>query len=135
MYERQLLHQDVELLTEPEANEAFFRAPDDQLCRREAYKLMTPIFGDGVVFDAPGPRLEEQIRMVMRMLRDQRMRGYPPIICDETKRQVSSWGTSGEIDLLDLMKEITIYASSRCLIGDEFRSGMTHEFHELYGHL
>ncbi|MBO6938405.1 MAG: cytochrome P450 [Deltaproteobacteria bacterium] len=130
-----LLHQDVVLATGPEANEAFFRAPDDQLCRREAYKLMTPIFGDGVVFDAPGPRLEEQMRMVMRMLRDQRMRGYPPIICDETRAQVSQWGDSGEIDLLDLMKEITIYASSRCLIGDEFRRGMTHEFHELYGHL
>jgi len=130
-----LLHQDVVLASGPEANEAFFRAPDDQLCRREAYKLMTPIFGDGVVFDAPGPRLEEQMRMVMRMLRDQRMRGYPPIICDETRKQVGAWGESGEIDLLDLMKEITIYASSRCLIGDEFRQGMSHEFHELYGHL
>jgi sterol 14-demethylase len=130
-----LLHQDVVLASGPEANEAFFRAPDDQLCRREAYKLMTPIFGDGVVFDAPGPRLEEQMRMVMRMLRDQRMRGYPPIICDETRTQVGAWGESGEVDLLDLMKEITIYASSRCLIGDEFRQGMSHEFHELYGQL
>lgn len=130
-----LLHQDIVLVTGPEANEAFFRAPDDQLCRREAYKLMTPIFGEGVVFDAPGPRLEEQIRMVMQMLRDQRMRGYPPIICDETNRQIAGWGKSGEIDLLDLMKAVTIYASSRCLIGDEFRAGMSHEFHELYGHL
>ena len=130
-----LLHQDVVLLTGPEANEAFFRAPDSQLCRREAYKLMTPIFGEGVVFDAPGPRLEEQIRMVMRMLRDQRMRGYPPIIADETRKQVATWGAEGEVDLLDLMKEVTIYASSRCLIGDEFRAGMTHAFHAHYGHL
>ncbi|MAQ16330.1 MAG: cytochrome P450 [Sandaracinus sp.] len=130
-----LLHQDVVLATGPEANEAFFRAPDDQLCRREAYKLMTPIFGEGVVFDAPGPRLEEQMRMVMRMLRDQRMRGYPPIICDETRKQVSSWGERGEVDLLELMKDVTMYASSRCLIGDEFRDGMSHAFHEAYDHL
>ena len=130
-----LLHQDVVLVTGPEANEAFFRAPDDQLCRREAYKLMTPIFGEGVVFDAPGPRLEEQMRMVMQMLRDQRMRGYPPIICDETKKCVARWGEQGETDLLELMKEVTMYASSRCLIGDEFRGGMSAEFHELYGHL
>ncbi len=130
-----LLHQDIVLVTGPEANEAFFRAPDDQLCRREAYKLMTPIFGEGVVFDASPTRLEEQIRMVMRMLRDQRMRGYPPIICDETNRQVARWGEEGEVDLLELMKAITIYASSRCLIGDEFREGMSEEFHKLYGHL
>ena len=130
-----LLLQDVVLVSGPEAHEAFFRAPDDQLCRREAYKLMTPIFGEGVVFDAPGPRLDQQMRMVMKMLRDQRMRGYPPIIQDETRKQVASWGAAGEVDLLELMKEVTLYASSRCLIGDEFRDGMTHEFHEHYGHL
>lgn len=130
-----LLHQDIVLVTGPSANEAFFRAPDDQLCRREAYRLMTPIFGEGVVFDASAPRLEEQIRMVMKMLRDKRMRGYPPIICDETEKQVARFGEHGEVDLLELMKAVTIYASSRCLIGDEFRSGMSEEFHELYGHL
>lgn len=45
--EFKLLNQPVVMLTGPEANEAFFRAPDDQLCRREAYKVMTPIFGKG----------------------------------------------------------------------------------------
>lgn len=130
-----LLHQDIVLVSGPEAHEAFFRAPDDQLCRREAYKLMTPIFGEGVIFDASPKRGQEQIRMSMRMLRDQRMRGYPPIISDELTKLVSHWGESGEEDILELMKEATIYASSRCLIGDEFRAGMSEEFHELYGHL
>lgn len=130
-----LLTQDIVLVTGPEANEAFFRAPDDQLCRREAYKLMTPIFGEGVVFDAQPVRLEQQIRMVMQMLRDKRMRTYPPIIKDETMKQVGGWGERGEAELLDLMKAVTIYASSRCLIGDEFRDGMSQEFHELYDHL
>ncbi|MFT5357239.1 MAG: sterol 14-demethylase [Polyangiales bacterium] len=130
-----LLHQDIVLVSGPEAHEAFFRAPDDQLCRREAYKLMTPIFGEGVIFDASPKRGEEQVRMSMRMLRDQRMRGYPPIISDELSKLVSHWGESGEEDILELMKEATIYASSRCLIGDEFRAGMSEEFHELYGHL
>lgn len=130
--EFQLLNQAMVLLTGPEANEAFFRAPDDQLCRREAYKLMTPIFGEGVVFDAPGKRLDEQMRMVMRFLRDKRMRGYPPIIEDETRRLVADWGMQGELDLLELMKEITLFASSRCLIGPEFRDGMDVEFRELY---
>ena len=130
-----LLHQDIVLVSGPEAHEAFFRAPDDQLCRREAYKLMTPIFGEGVIFDASPKRGEEQVRMSMQMLRDQRMRGYPPIISDELSKLVAGWGESGEVDVLDLMKEATIYASSRCLIGDEFRAGMSEEFHTLYGHL
>ena len=35
-----------------EGNEAVFRAPDDQLNPKEAYKLMTPIFGKGIAYDA-----------------------------------------------------------------------------------
>ncbi len=35
-----------------EAQEAFFRAPDEQLDQAAAYPFMTPIFGKGVVFDA-----------------------------------------------------------------------------------
>src|SRR3954469_25331678 len=40
------------LLTGPEASEAFFRAPDDVLNPSEAYKMMTPVFGKDVVYDA-----------------------------------------------------------------------------------
>ncbi|MAC27730.1 MAG: cytochrome P450 [Myxococcales bacterium] len=130
-----LLGQDVVLLTGPEAHEAFFRAPDDQLCRREAYKLMTPIFGEGVVFDAKGKRLDEQMKMVMGMLRDKRMRRYPPVLVDETRKELAGWGASGEVDLLGFRKELTLYTSSRCLVGDEFRGGMDAEFRRLYGDL
>ena len=127
-----LLTQDVVLVTGTEANEAYFRAPDDVLDRREAYKLMTPIFGEGVVFDAPGKRLDEQIKMVMQALRDHRMRGYPPIIEAETRAQLSKWSTEGEIDLLDFMKSTTLYTSNRSLVGEQYRRQMTPRFHELY---
>nr|BFE88237.1 hypothetical protein GCM10020093_108380 [Planobispora longispora] len=40
------------LLSGAEANEFFFRAPDEELDQAEAYPFMTPIFGEGVVFDA-----------------------------------------------------------------------------------
>ena len=43
---------EVVLVTGAEANEAFFRAPDDDLDQAAAYPFMTPIFGKGVVFDA-----------------------------------------------------------------------------------
>ena len=130
-----LLGQDVVLMTGPAANEAFFRAPDDILDRREAYRLMTPIFGKGVVFDAPGTKLNEQMRMVMQLLRDEPMRTYPPVIESEVQSMVAAWGRDGEIDLLEFMKELTIYTSTHCLVGPEFRRDMTSRFAELYGHL
>lgn len=130
--EVQLLNQAVVMLTGPDANEAFFRAPDDQICRREAYKLMTPIFGNGVVFDAPVPRMNRQIGMLMPLLRDRMMRTYPPAITEEVTRMVSQWGDEGVIDILAFTKELTIYTSTRCLVGKEFRSGITEEFFSLY---
>ncbi len=133
--EMQLLNQAVVLITGPEANEAFFRAPDDQLCRREAYKVMTPIFGKGVVFDAPLPRMNRQLNMIMPMLRDRMMRTYPPAIVEEISRLAEKLGDEGELDLLAFTKELTIYTSTRCLIGDEFRSGITEEFFQLYSDL
>jgi sterol 14-demethylase len=130
--EFRLLNQDVVLLSGPEGNEAFFRAPDDQVCRREAYKVMTPIFGKGVVFDAPVERMNEQLQMIMPLLRDQIMRSYPPIIARESEQLVSRWGATGVVDLLEAMKELTLYASCHCLIGEEFRRGMTDEFAKTY---
>ena len=45
----------VILLSGSEANEFFFRAPDEDLDQASAYPFMTPIFGQGVVFDARTP--------------------------------------------------------------------------------
>src|SRR3546814_17677263 len=47
-----LADRDVVLLTGPEAHEVFFRAPEEERDQAEAYPFITPIFGEGVVFDA-----------------------------------------------------------------------------------
>jgi len=135
LVEIELLRQPTVLVTGPEANEAFFRAPDDQLCRREAYKLMTPIFGRGVVFDAPGSRLEEQMRLVMISLRDVPMRTYPPLVEEETMKMLAKLGDEGELDLLHFCKELFLYTATRCLMGDDVRAGVDAEFEDLYGNL
>ena len=48
-----LAQRDVVLMTGAGANEFFFRAPEELLDQAEAYPFMTPVFGEGVVFDAP----------------------------------------------------------------------------------
>ncbi len=63
-----LVDRDVVLVSGAEANEPFFRAPDEVLDQAEAYPFMTPIFGKGVVFDAPPERRKE-------MLKNQSLRG------------------------------------------------------------
>ena len=130
--EFRMFHQKMVLMTGPEANEAFFRAPDAQLDQSQAYKIMTPIFGKGVVFDAPPHKKDQQLKMLMPVLRDKPMRGYAQVIVQEVEQMIENWGDSGEIDLLEFMKELTIYTSSHCLLGDEFRYELNEEFAKIY---
>lgn len=130
--EFRMFHQKMVLMTGPEANEAFFRAPDAQLDQSQAYKIMTPIFGKGVVFDAPPHKKDQQLKMLMPVLRDKPMRGYAQVIVREVEQMIARWGDTGEIDLLEFMKELTIYTSSHCLLGDEFRYELNEEFAKIY---
>src|ERR1700688_1614711 len=133
-----LADRDVVLLTGAEANELFFRAPEQVLDQAEAYLFMTPIFGEGVVFDAPPERRREMLHN--QALRDKFMRGHAATIADEVEAMVRPWsgagggadGSGGTIDLLDWFAELTIYTSSACLIGRKFRHELDRRFAELY---
>ena len=125
-----LAGRDVVLLTGAQANEAFFRAPEEQLDQAEAYPFMTPIFGKGVVFDAPPERRKEMLKN--SALRGEQMKGHAATIQREIERMVAPWGDEGEIDLLDWFAELTIYTTSACLIGPRFREELDATFAALY---
>jgi sterol 14-demethylase len=91
---------------------------------------MTPIFGEGVVFDAPPERRREMLHN--QALRDKFMRGHAITIASEVDAMVGAFATEGEIDLLDWFSELTIYTSSACLIGKRFRNQLDRRFAELY---
>jgi sterol 14-demethylase len=125
-------NKDMVALFGPEAHEAVFRAPDDQLNPAEAYKIMTPVFGKNMVYDAPPERMDEQFKMLLPALKDRRMRTYTQIIAQEVEQSVANWGDEGEIDLVDYCRVLTNFTSAHCLIGSEFRREMTHEFAAIY---
>lgn len=130
--EFRLADKDVVLLTDADANEVFFRAPEEELDQAEAYPFMTPIFGEGVVFDAPPERRREMLHN--QALRDKFMRGHAETIAAEVEAMVAPWESTGggEIDLLDWFAELTIYTSSSCLIGKKFRNELDRRFADLY---
>ena len=128
--EMRLAHHPVVMLYGEEAQRSFFRAPDEQLDQAAAYPFMTPIFGKGVVFDATPEQRKQAIRN--QSLRDQQMRGHAEVIAAETEAMLARWGESGEIDLMEFLAELTIYTSSSCLLGAEFRQELTPEFAEAF---
>ena len=125
-----LVDRDVVLLTGPEANEVFFRAPEEELDQAEAYPFMTPIFGEGVVFDA-SPE-ERRKALHNQALRDKFMRGHAQTIAAEVDRMLLRSPGDTDIDLLSWFAELTIYTSSACLIGTRFREQLDARFAELY---
>ena len=115
----QLVDKHVILLSGAEANEFFFRSADEDLDQAEAYPFMTPIFGEGVVFDASPERRKEMLHN--SALRGEQMKGHAATIEGEVKKMIADWGDEGEIELLDFFSELTIYTSTACLIGLKFR--------------
>ena len=127
-----ILGRDMVLLTGPDANEAFFRAPNEQLSPSEAYKMMVPVFGKGVAYDNDPKKMFEQLHMLVPALQDRRMRTYGEIITAEVEQSISEWGNEGVIDFYRFIQSLTLFTSSHCLLGREVRMELTKEFAEVY---
>jgi sterol 14alpha-demethylase len=125
-----LAGRDVVLLSGAEANEFFFRAPEEVLDQAEAYPFMTPVFGEGVVFDASPERRREMLHN--QALRDKFMRGHAATIAAEVERMVAAWDDEGEFDMLEWFAELFMYTSSACLVGKRFREQLDGRFATLF---
>jgi cytochrome P450 len=79
---------------------------------------MTPIFGEGVVFDAPLAVKAQQLKFVAGALKGTALRSYVAQIVEECEAFFDGWGESGQRDLLDEMANLTILTvRSRPLAG------------------
>ena len=127
-----LFGQTVHALLSTAGNDAFFRAPDDQLSAREAYRFTVPIFGKGVAYDVTPELMDDQLRMVHPALRDGPMQAYAGVMAEEVMRFAAELGEAGEIDLPAALNELTVFIAGRCLLGNGFRQRISGEFARLY---
>ena len=116
----------------PEAHAAFYAGKDEQLSQNEPYKFMTPIFGKGVVFDAPQHIKAQQLRFIKDSIKTSSLQAYVPEIVREAEAYFAGWGDEGECDLLEKMAELTINTASRCLLGREVREQFAANFASLF---
>jgi len=123
---------DAIVMTGAKAQEKFFRVSDEDVSQAEAYRMMTPIFGEGIAYDAPPPIMREQLGFFHAALREARMRTYAQGFIDEAEDFFSAWDEVGVVDMYEVGNELTIYTSSRSLLGNAFRQQLSSEFAELY---
>jgi len=120
------------LLVGPDAQEAVFRAPDEQLSPSEPYKYMVPVFGEGIQFGAPFEVERQQVKMQSNALTPRLMKGYAEIIAQEVEKRIAGWGETGEKDFYEEFKELVLRTSTHCLMGSAFREKLTGEFGALF---
>lgn len=130
--EYNLMGQPLVLMSGPEAQEAWCRAPDEFFGQAAAYKGTIPIFGKGVLFDTLLEIRKQQLKIQVDALRYQNMKAYAKVISEEVKDFTLKWGDEGECDMVEEFLELTLYTSTSCLLGVDFRRNMTEEFATLY---
>ncbi len=124
--------QETVLMSGAEAQEAFLKTLDKKLSRAAAYQATVPVFGKGVIFDAPPDRMKTQLKIQVDALRYQKMKNYTTIINKEVQDWIADWGDEGELDFLDEFLQLTLHTATHCLLGPDFRYKLTEEFKQLY---
>ena len=114
------------------AQEKYFRLKDEEVSQREAYQLMTPVFGKGIAYDAEPYIMKEQLGFFHSALRDSRLRTYADGFVAEAEHSFGKWGNEGVVNMLEVGNEVTLYTSTRCLLGEKMRHNLSKEFSELY---
>ena len=86
-----LAGRDVNVMTGPKANTAFFQAPEKVLSARECYQFTTPVFGQGVAYDVPSDVMEQQLSWVHPALSEKRLRTYAQVMGEEAEAYFERW--------------------------------------------
>jgi sterol 14-demethylase len=120
------------VMTGPKAQEKFFRLGEPDVSLRDVYRLMTPIFGKGIAYDAEPEIMAEQLGFFHAALRESHLRKYTDGFVAEAEEFFGRWGDDAVVDLYQTGNELTIYTSSRVFLGLEFRRKLSEEFSKLY---
>lgn len=117
-----ILGKELTFLTHPKDYHVFFKTTDEELGVQEVYRLMTPIFGKGLVYDAPNANvMMEQLQFVTQGINTDNFRRYAKIFEEETLEKIKTLPDEGKFNAFDTFAEIIIATASRCLLGDDIR--------------
>lgn len=120
------------VMTGHRAQETYFRLRDNQVDQREVYRFTVPVFGKGIAYDAEPEIMREQLGFFHAALRESRLRTYVDGFMKEAEDYFGKWADEGVVNMVDVGNELTIYTSSRSLLGEDFRNHLSSEFAAQY---
>ncbi|KAH8175212.1 cytochrome p450 domain-containing protein [Sarocladium implicatum] len=124
----------------PKGNNFILNGKHADMNAEEIYgKLMTPVFGPGVIYDCPNERLMEHKRIVRDGFSTDSLRKYVPGMVKEVEDYIRGpyefTGKSGICNVTEAIAQIALYVAARSLQGAEVRKRFDGTFATLYRHL
>eukprot|EP00164_Ancoracysta_twista_P012403 GFYU01019455.1.p1 GENE.GFYU01019455.1~~GFYU01019455.1.p1 ORF type:complete len:506 (-),score=197.30 GFYU01019455.1:90-1607(-) len=136
VYTVKIFGQRITALIGPEAQAAFFKAPESHVRQREVYSFTVPVFGKNVVYDNEPAETMEQLKFIAYGLGVKKLKSYTDdMIIEAMDFFNKKWATEGTIDLADNMAELIVNTASKTLLGEEIRNNMNEEVAKLYSDL
>ncbi|KAH9250934.1 hypothetical protein BASA81_011322 [Batrachochytrium salamandrivorans] len=129
-----LITEQVTFLVGPKPHAAFSMLRMRRWIKRIVYKFMTPIFGPGVVYDAPIEQRRQQMRALGAALKPVNLRAYPEIIAKVAKKYFNEklGENEGVVDIHHMFADLIIKTGSSALMGPEISNELFEEMYQLY---
>lgn len=128
-------HKRITMVMGNEAQHVFFSAHDDTLLAAPVYKFTIPVFGKGIVYDAPAGLMTQQTKFLAKGLMASALRAHCTKIIKEAEAYFGAWADEGTVDLYTAFSELTILTASRTLLGKEIRESVHKQFADYYQEL
>jgi sterol 14-demethylase len=128
-------HKRATIVMGNDAQHVFFSGHDDTLLAAPVYKFTIPVFGKGIVYDAPPNVMMQQTKFLAKGLMASALRAHCTKIIREAEEYFGSWADEGVVDLYTAFSELTILTASRCLLGKEIRESVHKQFADYYQEL
>jgi len=116
----------------PKANEAFCRASDKVLSGHEAYRFLSPVLGEGVLFTATPEIMDEQIDFFLPSMRQEQMGVWVRMISNQVETFIDRLPDRGELELRSFIDEMEGHIASRFILGPEFLGAQFERYDRLY---
>ncbi len=132
IYGFRIMKRNFVVVVGPELQKQFFRETDKSLDIRRAMPFFHHMFSPQFYSFAPWDEYLRQRAIVMPRFKGEQLRGYVPVIAEETMRLMDRLGNSGEFDLVPTLGTLVMDVAAHSFLGRDFRGRLAGDFFALF---
>jgi len=133
IYGFRILNRRFVVVIGPELQKHFFRETDKTLDLRRSMPFFHAMFSKQFYSFAPWDDYMRQRGIIMPRFKGEQLRGYVPIIAEETQKLMDRLGPAGEFDLVPTLGKLVMDIAAHAFLGRDFVGRLgTRDFFDLF---